>query len=187
MRRNPKLARRYGRALCEVALVRDELDRVEQQLKALLGVLQQHPEVKRQLDHRQRTAAEKKAVLQAILGEALSEPPLGTVQRFLNLLIDKRREAYLEEIVAAFVECADQARGIVEAVATVAVPLSEAEQAALQARLREWSGCDVRLRVVIDESVIGGVKVRIKDRVIDDTVKHRLERLRAAIARAPWN
>lgn len=187
MKRYPRLARRYGAALCEVAIAREEVDRVEAQLGVLVDVLASHPELRRQLSHRQRPLWQRKALLDGILAEALAEPPLPIVRNFLHLLIDKRREEYLEEIVAEFRRRADAARGVVEAVARVAVPLNEVEEATLRRRLGELTGKQVRLSIEVDPDLIGGVMLRIGDRVLDDTVRARLARLRTALARAPLN
>lgn len=187
MKRYPRLARRYGAALCEVAIAREQVDRVDAQLGALVDVLASHPDLRRELSHRQRPPRQRKALLDAILAEALAEPPLPIVRNFLHLLINKRREEHLDEIVAEFRRRADAARGVIEAVARVGVPLSEGEETALRRRLGQLTGKQVRLSIEVDADLIGGVVVRIGDRVLDDSVRSRLARLRSALVRAPLN
>jgi ATP synthase F1 delta subunit len=72
--------------------------------------------------------------------------------------------------------------GIVEAVVTSAGPLDEAERLALHERLQSLTGSRVEMRLEVDPALLGGLQVLIGDRLIDGSVRGRLERLRATFS-----
>ena len=72
----------------------------------------------------------------------------------------------------------DTERGVVQAVATTAAPLTKDETAALEQKVAKMTGRTVDLRVEVDESLIGGLTVRVGDTLYDASVRGRLERLR---------
>ena len=72
----------------------------------------------------------------------------------------------------------DDERGVVQAVAKTAMPLSSDETAALQKKVASMTGRTVALKVEVDESLIGGITVRVGDTLYDASVRGRLERLR---------
>ena len=73
-------------------------------------------------------------------------------------------------------------KGIVEAIVTSAAPLEEAERAALAERLAALTGQRVEIEERVDPALLGGLQVRIGDRLIDGSVRGRLERLRATLS-----
>jgi F-type H+-transporting ATPase subunit delta len=120
-------------------------------------------------------APEKKcAILEELFADKVHEIALS----YLKLLVEKRREEAIRETEQEYVLLANEARGIVQAEATTAVALDEVQQAQLASRLSEVTGKQVELVCKIDPSVIGGVLVRIGDRVIDGSVRGQLEALR---------
>jgi F-type H+-transporting ATPase subunit delta len=72
----------------------------------------------------------------------------------------------------------DRERGVVQAVAKTALPLTDDETAALQEKVAGMTGRTVNLKVEVDESLIGGITVRVGDTLYDASVRGRLERLR---------
>ena len=93
-------------------------------------------------------------------------------------LIRRGRIDQVPRIAAEFRRLDDERRGIVHAVATSASALEPAEVTALTQRLEQLTGGTVELTVVTDPSLLGGFVVRVGDRLIDWSVKGRLERLR---------
>ena len=108
----------------------------------------------------------------------LSQP----VRNILALLVRRRRIEQLPRVVAEFVRLDDRRQGIVHATATSAAPLTDLEVKALTARLEQMSGGRVALTTDVDESLLGGLVVRVGDRLIDGSVRGRLERLRQQLA-----
>lgn len=104
------------------------------------------------------------------------------VQNLILLLVRRRRIEQLPRIAAEFRRLDDLRQGITNATATSAVPLSATETRALTARLEQMTGGRIALHTDVDESLLGGLIVRVGDRLIDGSVRGRLERLRTKLA-----
>jgi F-type H+-transporting ATPase subunit delta len=84
-------------------------------------------------------------------------------------------------MIAHFGELLRRQRGIVMAEVRTALPLEDAQRSSVEERLAELTGEKVEMNEVVDESLIGGIAVRIGDRLYDASVRNRLERLRARL------
>jgi len=168
------VARRYAHAMFELALEGDMLDSLESDLKGVLEIVEGNPELQRIIYHPQVTSKDKKELVGNIFSEHIS----AVAKNSLFFLIDRRRESFLGDIVAAFILLANQHRNIVEVHVTSAVEMNEKEQKNLAKVLDKLAGKKVQPEYAVDPSLIGGVVVRIGDRVIDGSVKTRLATLR---------
>ena len=111
--------------------------------------------------------------------KALFGPLVGAkVQNLLGLMLRRGRIEELPRLAAEFRRLDDERRGITRATVTSAMPLSEDEVRALTDRLQSSTGGRVELEQDVDPSLLGGVVVRLGDRLIDGSVRNRLERLR---------
>ena len=93
-------------------------------------------------------------------------------------MIRRGRIDQLPRVAEEFHRLDDRRNGITTALATSAAPLGPAEVSALTERLQEMTGGRVRLDLEVDPSLLGGLVVRVGDRLIDGSVRGRLERLR---------
>ena len=84
-------------------------------------------------------------------------------------------------MIGYFTELLRRERGIVLAEVRTALPLEDAQRTSVEERLGELTGEQVEMNEVVDESLIGGIAVRIGDRLYDASVRNRLERLRARL------
>ncbi|HEY7968836.1 MAG TPA: ATP synthase F1 subunit delta [Candidatus Limnocylindrales bacterium] len=108
---------------------------------------------------------------------------LSTPARNLVLVMVRRgRIEQLPRVAAEFRRLDDRRQGITLATATSAVALTDPEVRALTARLEQMTGGRIALQTDVDESLIGGLVVRVGDRLIDGSVRGRLERLRNQLA-----
>jgi F-type H+-transporting ATPase subunit delta len=110
--------------------------------------------------------------------EGLSAP----ARNLVLLLVRRGRIEQLPRVTAEFRRLDDRRQGITNAIATSAAPLSDTEVRALTARLEQMTGGRIALQTDVDESLIGGLVVRVGDRLIDGSVRGRLERLRNQLA-----
>ena len=108
----------------------------------------------------------------------LSQP----VRNIVFLLVRRGRIEQLSRVAAEFVRLDDRRQGIIHASATSAAPLDDSEVRALTARLDQMTGGRVELATDVDASLLGGLVVRVGDRLIDGSVRGRLERLRNQLA-----
>jgi F-type H+-transporting ATPase subunit delta len=171
------LARRYARALLEVAgrgepaaalALRDEL-------RAFSPLVSGHPELRRALLDPGLGIEPRRRVLAALAERAGASALL---VRLLDLLAARGRFALLPDVVEAYAELANAARGIVSAEAVSAVTLPEAQARALAAAL----GGAVELRTRVDPALVGGLLVQVGGRTYDGTVRTRLAALRRRLA-----
>ena len=92
------------------------------------------------------------------------------VLNLARLLVRRRRTSLGPQIAEAFQELIDQAKGISHATVTSAVPLSPDDRQAVEQKLREITGGEVILDTAVDEGILGGLIVRIGDRLIDGAI-----------------
>jgi len=105
-----------------------------------------------------------------------------SVRNIIFLLVRRHRIEQLPRVVAEFVRLDDRRQGITHATATSAVPLTDSEVRALTARLEQMTGGRIDLTTDVDGDLLGGLIVRVGDRLIDGSVRGRLERLRNQLA-----
>ena len=112
----------------------------------------------------------------AMAERALQVSPL--VLNLAKLLIRKGRSADASAVAEAFERMADEHEGIAHAQVTTAVALSPEQLQAISARLTTSLGKNVQATGVVDPSILGGVIVKVGDRLVDGSIKTRLKRLR---------
>lgn len=171
------VAGRYAQALFDIASEDKALkmvDSIEAELKGVKAILDENVELQRLLYHPQITAAAKKEFLDQLFKGKISE----VTGNFLALLVDRRRETSFNDIVDEFVDLANANRGIVEANVTTAVELNDTEKGELSSILARLTGQKVQISYAVDPSIIGGVIVRMGDKIIDGSVKTRLTTLK---------
>lgn len=178
-----KIARRYGEALGQLAKEHNLLDPIEEELAIVREVLTSEPRLRKILEDHKVTVEQKDRLIQELFGKRLSRYPLN----FLRLVVKKRREAYLLDMIDAYVAYANQQRGIVEVEVTTAAPLTDSQAELLMKKLSEVTGRKVRLMTKLDEAILGGVIARVGDLVMDGSVRTRLELLGERLRQAQLN
>ena len=167
-------ARRYARALLDVAVDKGAEAEVRRGLREVAGLLETHADLLGVLKHPAVTVGKKKALAGAVLGG--KAPAL--VVRLLGLLVERDRVGLLPAIEQAYVALWNEHRKVVAAEAVSASPLEEAERAALAKAIAALTGMGVELEAKVDAAVLGGLRVQIGGRVYDGTVRARLGALR---------
>ena len=117
--------------------------------------------------------------------ERLQPGATPAMRNFVNILVDRDRIAELPDIAVAFRELVNEARSILTAEVTTAVPLDSASEQTLAKRLGAYLHHDPSKLVIqsrVDPNIIGGVIAQVGDTLIDDSVRGRISRLRRVIA-----
>jgi len=166
--------RRYATALYEEADQAGVLEAVDEDILMLRRSLESNRDLARVFESPVIPQGKKDTIIQELLTDRAE--PL-TVQ-FLRLLVRKDRETRAEAILDAYQALRDDHRGIVDAEVTVAHPLSDEDRAALVEALEEKTGKEIRLHLDEDPDLIGGMVIRIGDRVFDGSVRSQLHALR---------
>ncbi len=168
------VARRYAQAFFTLAREKDLVDNLEAELKVVVDTINENEELKRVMDHQLISPEEKKAIINGVFSQEVSEITLN----FLDIVIEKYRATYIPGIYHEFVSYANETRNMADARVKTAVELNDSDLDTLKARLTAVTGKTIRLQSELDPSLIGGVVVRIGDKVIDGSLAGRLERLK---------
>jgi len=172
-----RIVRRYASALFAAASKADAVDQVESDLGLVGLTVESSPALWEAITSPIIPPEKKRAILEEIFKGKVHEITLS----YLRLLVDKRREEAILQTEEEYVLLANEARGIVEAEATTATPLDEVQQGQLASKLSATTGKQIRLECKIDPTVIGGVRVRIGDTVIDGSIRGQLDALRESL------
>ena len=173
MARPSTAARRYAESAFEIADRDGTVDRWRQELDLAAGILEDSAVARGLSDPTVATDVREQA-LQAGFEGNVSGPLLN----LLRLLVRRGRIDDLPRVAAEFRRLDNIRLGITPAQAVSAAPLEPAEVKALTARLEQMTGGRIELELEVDPSLLGGLVVRVGDRLIDGSVRGRLERLR---------
>jgi F-type H+-transporting ATPase subunit delta len=169
------LARRYARALLDVAHAKGDALAVRDELRALVPAVTGHDALWRALVRPDVSAEAKGRILAAVAASAGASPLVG---RLLALLAERDRVALLPAVAEAYADAANAAQGVVSAEAVSASPLSGDERRALEAAL----GGAVELRARVDPALVGGLLVSVGGTTYDGSVRARLAALGRRLA-----
>lgn len=165
---------RYAGALFGIAERDGIVDKLELELDTIRDTIMSSRDLQKVMYYSQVNPDEKKAILKDIFKDKIS----GITFNFLFLLIDRQREAFLDSIVSTFKEMANQFRNTEQVLVTSAVELNENEKTELEKILGKLTGKKVQSSYSVDPLLIGGVVVRIGDRVIDGSIRNKLSSVR---------
>jgi F-type H+-transporting ATPase subunit delta len=164
----------YAEALFEAARERDELEGVLEELQEFETALEESEELRLFFYGSQIPEREKRRAI-----DALTEGMSLTTRNFLKVLSDNGREEIFEEILLRYEELVKEYLGKVEVAVTTAVELSEDQLDRMKERLgRSLEGREVILQTSVDPNILGGAVFRYGGRMIDSSVRGRLEGLR---------
>lgn len=166
--------RRYAHALHDEAQQRDCVEAVDADVDMLRQSVQETRAFARLVESPAIPQDKKQTVFRALLEDRVH--PL-TLQ-FVELLVQKDRETLLPDILDTYRRLRDEQQGVVEVQARVPAPLGEDERERLIQQLQAMTGKDIRLEVSEQPSLIGGLVIRIGDRVYDGSVRQKLDNLR---------
>jgi F-type H+-transporting ATPase subunit delta len=176
MARPSTAARRYAEAVFEIARRDGTLERWRDDLRLAADVVTE-PQVARVVDNPSIPFGTRRE----ILGKLLEHRVTPRAYNLVLLLASRGRLSAAPAVAAEYTRLVDRERGVVVATVASAVPLEAAELDAIGGRVREMTGARAEITTVVDPALIGGVTVRIGDRLIDASVRGRLERLRDRI------
>ena len=172
------LAGRYANAVFELAQDQKAIDAVSADLASLRRALETSPDLARLLRSPVFSAQDHAKALGAIL-EKMGAHALTT--KFIQLLAQKRRLFVLTQIIAAYERLVAKSRGETEAEVTAARALSDGEIAELKSVLKSKLGKEPRPQSKIDPTLLGGLIVKVGSRMIDTSLRTKLDGLRSAM------
>ena len=172
------MAERYATALFELAQEERAVETVERDFAALKTAVGDSADLARLVRAPVFSREEQQKGMDAVLRRMEAAP---LTVRFVLLLAAKRRLFVLLDAIRAFETLAARLRGEVRAQVTSARPLSDAEVSELRAVLKSRLGRDARLDAKVDPSLLGGLVVKVGSRMIDSSLRTKLDGLRVAL------
>ena len=170
------VAGRYASALFALAQERNETAEVAAALTRFEAMIAESTDLQRLVRSPVFSAEEQLKALTALLAQA---GITGVAANFVRLVASKRRLFAIRDMIGAFRKLWDAARGVTRAEVTSAAPLSDQNVADLKEQLRAISGGrEVDLTVKLDPSIIGGLIVQIGSRMVDGSLRTKLNAIR---------
>ena len=168
------ISKTYGDALFELAVEKDKVDVLLEEVVQLREVLSENDEFGRLMNHPKIIKEEKIQVAGNVFAGRVSEELLG----FLTIIITKDRYKDIDAILEYFIAEVKRYKGIGVATVTTAVPLKEEQCKKIEQKLLDTTEYKkMEMHYQTDESLIGGMVIRIGDRVVDSSIKTKLSEL----------
>ena len=171
--------RRYAQAVFDIAVERQELDKWQSDLQKI-AVLDEDPEIAGLLENPKLRFEDKKRLLAGVLTDV---SPLAL--NLVYLLVTKGNLNIVTEIADGYQEMLDSYRGIERADVVTAVPLDDDDKRRLETRLGAVVGKKVLIKQEVDPDLLGGIVARMGGRLLDGSVRSRLEALKNEISNIP--
>jgi F-type H+-transporting ATPase subunit delta len=177
----PGVARRYARALLDVALDKGDPSALRSELDQAAFLLREKKDLSALLSHPAVGAERKKQVLDKVFRAAGASDLL---VRLLELLVERQRVALLPAVATAFADLSNAQRGVVAAEVVSATGLDEAQKAALRDAVGQLTGRQVELQASVEPAVLGGLLLKLGGLTYDGTLRARLRALRQRLGGA---
>lgn len=167
------VAKRYALALFEIAKQHQQLQTVEEELLVVKAVFKENKELLPLLKSPKLTIAEK----QTLLKNAFSAASVYVINT-LTLLVERHREGSVIDVVNAFVSLSHEEQGLAEATVESVRSLTEAETAQVSAQFaKKVDKQALKITNIVNPDLLGGLKVRIGNRIFDGSLRGKLDRL----------
>ncbi len=176
------VARRYARALFALAQKQGdkELKAYGDDLAKIVDVLEGSPELIRIFRNPVISVSEKKAVVAQLLNKL---KPSKTIVNFCHLLADKSRLDHLTEIQVYYARLLDEHQGVVRGEIVTAIKLADNLKQEIVGKLEKQSGLQVSLDYKVDPDIVGGLVLKVGDKVLDASIRAQLQILKENIKR----
>lgn len=168
----------YGDALFEVALEDNTMEELFYEVKELKKVLQENVDLSRIINHPKIARSEKIQMIEKIFRGRYKDSLVG----FLVIVIDKGRYEELPSIFKYFMDRVREHKKIGVVWVTSAIDLSKKQQKMLEQKILATTEYEtLKIHYKVDKSIIGGLIIRIKDRVVDNSIKSQLKAMTKAL------
>ena len=167
----------YARALFEIARADGTLDEVEDELFRFARSYEGSEELRNTLSDDQIPAEKRQAIIEDLLGGKATP----TTTQLVSMVVGSGKARELPAIVDLLVQRASRAKQLDTAEVRTAVALTGDQEARLKAALENATGKSLNLKTIVDPSVVGGVVATVGDDVIDDSVRTRIDQLKARL------
>ncbi len=174
------VSKTYGDALFELALEEGKLDEMTEEISAVSAALSQNEDLTRLMNHPKIVKDEKIKLIEEIFTGRVSDELVG----LMRMLVEKGHYNEMQDVFSYFTDCVKEYKNIGTAYVTSAVPLSDVQKAAVEKRLLETTKyVKFEMHYLVDADLIGGMVIRIGDRVVDSSIRTKLFHLTSELSK----
>ncbi len=168
------ISKTYGDALLELAVEEDKVDIFSQEIQGIQSILKDNPDFGKLLINPRIAMDDKITVVKNVFTNRISEELVG----FLSLIVMKGRFTKADEILQYFLDCVKELKGIGVVYVTTPLPLNDAQKKNIEERLQNTTKFnELEMHYLLDEKLIGGMQIRIGDRVVDSSVYTKIMKM----------
>ena len=171
------VANRYAIALLSVAREENKIKEYIEEVEQIASLLNKNKELVVLLKNYGLSIEEKKVVLQQIFEDKINE----YILNLFYVLIDNKRGGYLLEVCNEFVRIGLNELNIKRGIVYTTIKLRKQQLTAIEKKVSKILNANVTLTNIIDESILGGLKVQVEDYILDDSMKNHLLKLKENI------
>ena len=169
---------RYSRALFEVSRDSDDLDKVESDIKNFKLIYDKNLEVRNFIKDPSQIITEQNKLVN-LISDKLNFSK--NVQKFLLLLIEKKRIFFVNKIIESFLRLCSQKRGEIKASLISSKELSQTELNDISTDLSKSMGSTLKFDYKVDKELIGGLKLQLGSIMIDTSIRNKLKKYEQAM------
>ena len=170
------VSKTYGDALFEIAVEENRMDSLMEEISMVQAVLNENSDFEKILMHPEIPKSKKLQVIEDVFKGKISDALTG----FLRIVVTKGRYKDLPDIFAYFIARVKEYKKIGVAQVVSAVPVTDGQKQKIEKKLLDTTHYEtMEIDYKVDESLIGGLMIRIGDRVVDSTIKSKLGKLTA--------
>lgn len=168
------VSKTYGDALFELAVEASAVDELLAEVKGVLQVLKENSDFSKLMNHPKIVKEEKTEILEKVFKDRISNELMG----LMHMLVSKNHYNDMESVFNYFIEQVKEYRNIGTAYVTSAYPLSDAQARQVESKLLKTTKyVSFEMHYEVDEGLIGGMVIRIGDRVVDSSIRTKLMNL----------
>lgn len=171
---NSKVAIRYALSFLDASIENNSIEKVSEDFELVYNSIRGSKDLKVALKSPVIKSETKKSVIKDIFGNKISKDALS----FLDFVVNKGRESFLDEILENYFKLKDEHFGIANVQVTTVFELTIEQKELLKQRFESLLNKKVRLNYIIDEKILGGFLARVDDTVYDASMAHQLELLK---------
>lgn len=171
------IGNRYASSLFEVGLELEKVESFYKELDYVNNIFKSEDKLFQIFTHPRISKDEKKSLINEVFKNNISVE----IVNLLYIVIDKKREKYLFDLIENYKSIYDEHEGIVDVDVVTAVTMEESAIKQLEEVLKNKLAKKIRLNNEVDKSIIGGVLLKIDDKIIDDTLINRLRSIETSI------
>lgn len=176
-----EIAKKYSKALFSLAEEKDEFIKFQDDLNLIKEAFTEHKEFRNVLFHPRIKLEEKKRIFGRVFEEEISQE----IYNFIQLLIDKRRIFFIKAIIDQFNVLVNEREKILKIEVVSAIELEENMKNRLKEKVEKEINYEVILNNTVDPEIIGGLILKIGDKIIDGSIQHKLNTLSEKIEKIP--